>query len=181
MVSGLSIGIAMPTEYSSQDGAFVVTIRQEVASSLLGQAAHAYPNETGGVLVGHYDDSHHVATVEKLTPKAPDSVAGRSAFLRGAKSIGRFLRRLWDTTNPKLHYLGEWHTHPDGSEVASPTDRCTMRSITDDERALCPEPILLILGGDFKRRLSVGAYVYPRGKTEVRLRPTAAWPSEETS
>jgi integrative and conjugative element protein (TIGR02256 family) len=169
MVPDVPIGAALPLEYGSEEAIFVLKIRPEVAAELLNQAAGAYPHETGGVLVGHYDDSHHEAIVEMLAPKPSDSTERRSAFVRGTKKLKDFLSSLWRFTTPRLHYIGEWHTHPDGVPEPSSTDRDSMWAIATDEREMCPEPILVILGGNFREHVLVGAFVFPLGRKETRL------------
>jgi integrative and conjugative element protein (TIGR02256 family) len=169
MVPEVPIGAPLPLEYTSRGAIFALTIRPAVAAELLSQGARAYPHETGGVLVGHYDDSHHEAIVEMLAPKPSDSRAGRSAFVRGTKKLKGFLSSLWRSTTPRLHYIGEWHTHPDGVPEPSGTDRDSMWAIATDGRAMCPEPVLVILGGNFRDCILVGAFVFPRGRTETRL------------
>jgi hypothetical protein len=44
-----------------------------------------------------------------------------------------------------------------------------MWAIATDEREMCPEPILVILGGNFREHVLVGAFVFPLGRKETRL------------
>jgi integrative and conjugative element protein (TIGR02256 family) len=160
----------LPLEYGSEDDLFMLRITPEVAAELVSQAIRAYPRETGGILVGHYGDSHHLAVVDRVGPKSSDSRGRRTAFIRGGNKLRDFLSALW-RSSPRLHYIGEWHTHPDAVPEPSGTDRASMWAIATDEREMCPEPVLVILGGNFSHRVCVGAFVFPRGRSESRLTP----------
>lgn len=171
MVSRISIDAHAPLAFTSDDHNFTVQVRGEVVRKLISDAAYSYPQETGGVLIGRYDQSHQIAFVEKLAPQTPDSVRLRTSFIRGATKLVAFLKKLWKASEPRLHYLGEWHTHPCGSPDPSARDCKTMWSIANNRRTLCPEPILVILAGDFKKCVDIGVYIFPRGREELSLRP----------
>ena len=167
MVPDVPIGAALPLQDGSEEAIFVLKIRPGVTAELLNQAA-AYPPEPADSWWA-ITTSHHEAIVEMLAPKPSDSTERRSAFVRGTKKLKDFLSSLWRSTTPRLHYIGEWHTHPDGVPEPSGTDRDSMWAIATDEREMCPEPILVILGGNFREHVLVGAFVFPLGRKETRL------------
>src|SRR3546814_7384631 len=45
-------------------------------------------------------------------------------------------------------YLGDWHTHPDGTDVLSRADKATLRRIARTPDARAPRPVMLIANGE---------------------------------
>lgn len=109
------------------------------AAAVMGAAAlSAHPNETGGLLLGIYDDRlvPVIARAVELPPHDPSPT--RYVLPAGATHQAIDNARLMDA---RLGYLGEWHSHPT-DQPASAKDRSTMRGL-----AQLPDvgtPILLV-------------------------------------
>jgi hypothetical protein len=80
-------------------------------------------------------------------------------FVRGVSGLGKWLKQLWSHRRRRF-YLGEWHFHPFGSPMPSTQDDIQMKEIAQLFESRCPEPVLLIVGGDPKGGWSLGAFVY---------------------
>jgi integrative and conjugative element protein (TIGR02256 family) len=106
-------------------------------------AKDAIPNETGGILIGNYDETHRAAIVSHASGPPSDSIAGPWSFRRGMEGLDRILARAWKRGT---FYIGEWHFHPEAWPRASPTDMMQMRTFASDAAMNCPEPVLLIVG-----------------------------------
>lgn len=82
------------------------------------------PKETGGVFLGAYDVGRKIIYVVETVPSPPDSVEWPTAYIRGSKGLQRKVQEISDATDGMLEYVGEWHSHPKGSEVTpSAADR----------------------------------------------------------
>ena len=127
----------------------------------------AFPSETGGILIGVYNESLNCAMVGNATGPGRDARAGRTWFERGVAGLQELLRTHWQQRSG--YYLGEWHFHPDAAPVPSPTDERSMRQFASSAQYRCPEPVLLIIGGDPQQTWTVSAAVYPRLAKTVRL------------
>ncbi len=153
----------------SKDRRFGLSISEAVLLEGVKECANAGSVETGGIIVGYYTPEHDCAIVTALGGPPEDSVRGARFFERGTKGIQRWISRLW---REKRHfYLGEWHYHPGGAPVPSPDDKEQMQKFSKDRKLKCPEPILLIIGGDPQKNWSVNAYVYPSEKKRLQLFP----------
>jgi hypothetical protein len=119
--------------------------------------------------VGHYGEGLDWALVTKVSAAPRDSMAGRYSFERGVQGLERWLKRLWKAPR-RAYYLGEWHFHPHGSAAASAHDRAQMTAISRSPAYRCPEPVLLIVGGDPGSSWRASAYVFPSGGNAVPLR-----------
>ena len=88
--------------------------------------AEKLPNETGGVLLGHFDHAHRRAYVVDMLPSPPDSKEWPTLYVRGAEGLMEQIERVRTLTAGNLEYMGEWHSHPVG---------CSARPSNDDMKA----------------------------------------------
>jgi integrative and conjugative element protein (TIGR02256 family) len=149
------------------DRRFGVTLDHEALGELLRHCMGANGRETGGILIGVYTENFDMALVRKVTGPSPDSQAGRTWFRRGVQGLQELLLDRWRTQ--KDYYLGEWHFHPGALPRPSGDDGVQMRSIAQSPPYRCPEPVLVILGGDPAGNWTISAHVYPRGADGVEM------------
>ena len=131
------------------------------------------PDETGGVLLGHYTADQCWAIVTAVSGPPSDSVHRRRSFYRGVRGLQTRLTGLWRTK--EAYYLGEWHSHPSATPNPSPDDEVQLTSIADSPRYNCPEPVLIISGGTLEAPV-LAAYVFPIGEDPVHLQGTESEP-----
>ena len=153
-----------PTDavFSSTDGRFRLFIGADPLAHILDLCLDSHPLETGGVIIGRYNETLDSATVTRVTGPPPDSRRRRTAFYRGTQGLQELLRALW---RKKEYYLGEWHYHPEGSPEPSSTDIRRMQEIAKSDDAKCPEPILLVVGADCE----MTTHIFPCNQEAVRL------------
>lgn len=132
--------------YSSTDNKYKVLIPDRLVENVRAIIKSSKGVETGGILVGHYAQDHSTAIVNHATRPPKDSKAGPTWFLRGIKGLQALLQKYWER---KEYYLGEWHYHPDASPNPSMQDIRQMYQIANAKNYQCPEPVMLIIGGDF--------------------------------
>ncbi len=147
--------------YVSVDEMVAVVLDDRLCHKMVEHCRRAGRRETGGILIGHYSDLHDQALVTVVTGPPPDSRAGRQWFVRGVRGLGRALARAWRSND---YYLGEWHYHPFADAAPSETDRKQSVAFAGDPAYACPQPILLIVGGDPSTRLDFRANVVLDGK-----------------
>lgn len=153
----------------SKDRRFGLSLKESLLLEGLKECTDSDSQETGGILVGYYTPAHDCAVITALGGPPEDSIRGPRLFERGTKGIHRWISRLW--REQRHFYLGEWHFHPGGSPVPSQDDREQMHKFSKDRKLKCPEPILLIIGGNPKGAWSANAYVYPANQDCVPLLP----------
>ena len=124
----------------------------------------ARPVETGGILVGTEIDRR--ITVSAVV-EVSDPDARQNRYQIGEGAVAEALARVKEA-DPRVGYLGEWHSHPDGSGPST-LDVATMLSIAADSD--CANPVLLlVLPADHEPRLA--AFV----TTAAGLKPAAVEP-----
>ena len=150
----------------SSDRCFGISLSDDVIAELVRYCSDAYPLETGGILLGHYNQNRDLAIVFKASPPPSDSKSGKRWFYRGVNGLQNLIDKLWGQKN---FYLGEWHLHPNGSPTASADDIKAISHIAITEQYHCPEPVLLIIGGAPGAGWIVQGYVSKFGRELVEL------------
>lgn len=148
--------------FRTQDRRFGLILPKEQLSEILGFCRKAGHRETGGLLIGQYSDNRDLARVSAVTGPPHDSTAGRTWFQRGVAGLQDLLLHRWSRQNE--YYLGEWHSHPWAKPIPSGTDGMQMKGIAHSHAYRCPEPVLLVVGGDPWGGWTLHARVYRRGE-----------------
>jgi integrative and conjugative element protein (TIGR02256 family) len=138
---------------------------------MLAVAKRYAPIEVGTSLIGRYADNGWRAIVVGLAPLATDSKGSRNEFYRGVKGLRQFYRKLFKRFHRQRHYVGEWHSHPNGSPSPSTTDRVNQNAVAADHQTDCPEAILIILGGQLSSKPALGVFIESRTRGLIELRP----------
>ena len=157
--------------WTAASGRFEVRVVENAWKRLEALADSADPNETGGILVGHYAEAYRVAVVTEVSSAPSDSASGHSWFQRGRRGLAAWLGKLWSRKD-RQYYLGEWHYHPSHFVEPSSADIAEIESIARRPEYACPEPILLIVGRPLQRERAAFALVAPRGARPEALTST---------
>lgn len=117
-----------------------IEIQASVFNQIQLQAEAEYPNENGGMLAGRYSVDRHTVYIEKVVVPV-EKLTSRTTFKRKAKG----LEKVWEQlVKDGLRYVGEWHSHPNGSIQYSNTDLTAMVDI--EKEVTIANPLLLIVG-----------------------------------
>jgi len=86
--------------------------------------------EVGGILLGI--DTTNTVTVRHAGTPGPAAIREERFFLRDLEHSRRLAREAWEEDSSQ--WVGEWHTHPSGALVPSPTDlRSYLAHLHDEE------------------------------------------------
>ena len=117
-----------------------IEIQASVFNQIQLQAEAEYPNENGGMLAGRYSVDRHTVYIEKVVVPV-EKLTSRTTFKRKAKG----LEKVWEQlVKDGLRYVGEWHSHPNGSTQYSNTDLTAMVDI--EKEVTIANPLLQIVG-----------------------------------
>lgn len=131
--------------FKDNDGKYCVCFSKKIKQKLIELCSRSNPKETGGILIGKYSKDQSTAIITTIVPAPKNSISKHFSFLRGTKGLLKILDRSWDKGQ---YYLGEWHYHPNAQPNPSNQDIFQMIQLSKSEGLHCPEPILLILGGN---------------------------------
>ena len=156
-------------EFWAEDQHIGVSISGVVMKKLLSECKKSNRNETGGVFWGKYNDARTVAQVTEQSGPPRDSRHGGFSFKRGITGLQKIVDMLWNAPVRK-YYLGEWHFHTFASPEPSCVDMAQMKKHAADQKLQCPEPVLVVLGGDPRHEWSVSVSVFTRSGMQFRLK-----------
>ena len=139
--------------YLASDDLYI-EIKASVFNQIKLQAEGEYPNENGGMLAGRYSADRHTVYIEKVVVPV-EKLTGRTTFMR--KTNG--LEKVWEQLSQEgLRYVGEWHSHPNGSTQYSGSDLAAMIDI--EKEVAIENPILMIVGVRGCRLSALTFYCY---------------------
>lgn len=115
-----------------------ILVTEEAAHHMIDAARGAHPHETGGVLLGVRAGKQPWVVSAAHVPSV-DPSPSRYTLPEGATTPLVDAARERD---PRIGYLGEWHSHPHGGGPSS-DDRAVMRALA--WFLPFPQPILLIV------------------------------------
>ncbi len=122
----------------------------------------SYPKEFGGILIGHYTENFKTLHIrDTILPKKYKGE--RHSFERSITGLIEHLKKIY-RSNPIQYYVGEWHTHPDGSTHYSNTDLNSMIEIADCATVNIKNPVLLILSVNDLKVKDLTLYLYDNKK-----------------
>ncbi len=155
-------------EFSSDSLLYIVDVEARILDEMTQACVEAVPLETGGILIGYYSSDLRKAVVTNVSKSPADSVLKTSCFERGTLGLQSWINSFWNSRQ-RRYYLGEWHFHPYSDPEASPQDVWQLHAIALSVEYHCPEPILMIVGGDPHGDWRVNCYISVHGKELLLL------------
>lgn len=105
------------------------------------------PNvETGGMLLGSFDEATRSLYVDTAAGPSPDSALSALYFDHGTFGTQALIGHHQARTANRVGFIGMWHTHPYGRAHPSPTDEAGMGWIVSPH-GTGRRALMLILGG----------------------------------
>lgn len=155
--SGGIVPIALPISpvhrHTSAD--LRVVVSNLVLTMMAELRAKAAPNETGGVLVGTFDIVRGTVHILAALPAPPDSRQAPTYFVRGARNLRPVLEGMAARTAGRLHYVGEWHSHPDHAAARPSSDDETVFAYLSRHLDPAGVPYAMMIQGDRETWLRV--------------------------
>lgn len=127
----------------NSESSFRVLFSESLLEKMIRLAKEFYPNEFGGILTGIKEKNCWIITDIEVPTKYESN---KSNFVRYPNFLNDYLQKIFDISNSKIEYLGEWHTHPNGSTQFSSQDLLSMRDIAENSEINNRTPLLIILG-----------------------------------
>jgi integrative and conjugative element protein (TIGR02256 family) len=137
---GRGIRVSADHLYTQAKLGLSLLVTGECLDQLAELTQYHQPKEFGGVLVGSYCADGRCAVVSQLIIPAKYRQSSTS-FAPDPTSINEQLRAL----SAPLHYLGDWHSHPNGPAQPSATDRATLARLAAHPQVQTHTPLLLIV------------------------------------
>jgi integrative and conjugative element protein (TIGR02256 family) len=121
-----------------------IEIQDKLLNELYAVGLNHYQKEFGGLLIGKYSDDFKTCIIE-TTVLPVKYKSSKYSFERGKAGLKGKLTEFYNS-EPRLFYVGEWHTHPDSLAIPSSKDKSAMKEIEDNSDVNITSPLLLIIG-----------------------------------
>ena len=128
------------------------------------------PNETGGILLGFFNHEARRVYVIDTIPSPPDSEEWPTIYIRGSEMLGQELERVSRVTAGNVEYVGEWHSHPEGSSCRPSRDDIKVFGWLTAHMADEGQPALMAIVGDQGPTFYLGEIPNSRGECSDRTR-----------
>lgn len=126
------------------------------------EAARFHPCEAGGILMGWWLRPDAEVFIANAIGGGPAAKHERFSFEPDTGWQRRQVAAIYAASDRTCTYLGDWHSHPDGSPRPSRLDVLAAASIAQSPEARAPNPVMAILGGSIRRGFNVEVYCYRR-------------------
>jgi integrative and conjugative element protein (TIGR02256 family) len=131
-----------------------------ILKNIKSECIKARDKETGGILFGNYSINGKNAILSSITGPPKDSRRTACRFIIiNVTELNAKIDYKWKQGH---YYIGEWHFHPHSRPKPSILDDLQMKKNSIDELLKCPEPILLIIGGDQENGWELSLHVYTK-------------------
>jgi integrative and conjugative element protein (TIGR02256 family) len=125
----------------------IAWISQTSLEVMIDEACRASPNETGGILLGYWDTSGDQVVITEVTQPGPRAHHDIAGFVPDDDFQEREIERVYAESGRRHVYLGDWHTHPNGTGLLSWKDKKTLRAIASYAPARAITPLMAVLAG----------------------------------
>ena len=111
-----------------------VIIEEEVMNSFLNiQRSHDFRKEIGGIIIGKLDSKRMCLSITDISFPFSNDKSFRFRFIRNSEGHQQEMDTIWEQSNHKKSYLGEWHTHDQDCPVPSIIDKRTWIRISKQD------------------------------------------------
>ncbi len=125
--------------------------------------------ETGGVLAGFIDEARKLV-ITHISGPGPKAKKKRDGFLKDIEFCQKFLDEVYQSTQTKSNYMGEWHYHPSLSHQPSKIDINSISDISTQPEYLLDEALMIIVTKDFNIHYTVHPSNKEYYKTDGEIR-----------
>lgn len=133
-----------------------------ISKGVLAFMAHefrrAFPEETGGVLVGYWTTGPEGVVITHAVGPGPCATHSDNRFVPDWSYHELEVARLYEESGRFHTYLGDWHSHPNSTTRLSPTDRRTLVKIANHTAARVTTPLMAIVGDSNPLTLRIWQY-----------------------
>jgi len=124
-----------------------IWISREVLAAMIAECDRAAPAETGGVLMGYRADDTDERVATHVIGPGPNAVHEDIRFVPDHDYQLAEIAQLYEMSERRLDYLGDWHSHPDAEGYLSKKDLETLNRIAWSRAARTENPVMLVMAG----------------------------------
>ena len=145
--------LTWPNDVVARDetGEYVVLVSQRAMAEIRaevrrGARVRGRSIETGGMLLGSFDEATGRAYIDAATGPSPDSQLSAMYFSHGTAGTQEVIDHSQRRSANRVGFVGMWHSHPYGPASPSPTDEAGMAWIVSPD-GVGRRALMMIIGG----------------------------------
>ena len=123
----------------------IVWLYSPVQEFMALEAEAKAPLETGGILMGYFDQPGNVPVILVATGPGSQAVHLRNYYRPDYEFDESQIATIYKKFSKRITYLGDWHVHPAPFAALSYRDKRTLRRIAKCKSARIDKPLMLIL------------------------------------
>ena len=127
-----------------------------------GSRERSVEHETGGLLLGEFDETLGIAWMTNVSGPPRDSSFSAQHFVCGTHGTKELCDDYEERTHGIVRYVGTWHSHPVSAAEPSTTDYAGIGRIFASAPDDGAHQLMVIVGHAADRRLQVGAYAFEK-------------------
>ena len=164
-------------KYSAPDTPVSIRVVSSVFESLKVIRRTSKARETGGILVGKYNEDGNVIEVLEALPPSDDSRGTISTFFRGIFGLSDKLTTRWEESG--TYYIGEWHYHTAGIGQPSNQDIVQMLEFAKAEEMQLAFPVMVIAFPSADNQYAFRVFLFTQDEQYFELNDTSEAPREQ--
>lgn len=104
--------------------------------------------EAGGILLGRISIDYSEYIIEDISEPSLKDRRFKFGFIRNKSNAQKIINEAFKKSNGTIHYLGEWHTHPESNPIPSIIDKKLIDNIINETKNIVDIIFMIILGYD---------------------------------
>lgn len=153
-VTAFDLPVSRPLGVSC--GEWRVVWDEAIQEKLSSMRARALPNETGGILLGYFDQKLRMLHLVDALSAPVDSDAAPDGFTRGKQGLKEARDELLRRTANIVDYVGDWHSHPRGAAARPSTMDLGLIAQLASTMAQDGLPVLMVIVGEKEIGMTLG-------------------------
>ncbi len=134
-------------------GAFEVRVSREALAEIRAEVRRGARTrgpgiETGGMLLGTFDDATGIVYVDRVSGPPPDSFLSEMHFQHGVEGTQERVEAELKRSRHVTGFVGFWHSHPRSHAIPSPTDEQGMARVVGPDGSTQRALMMIVGGGD---------------------------------
>jgi integrative and conjugative element protein (TIGR02256 family) len=156
------ISLSEDVKFYQSELNLTLTVESSVLETIEQYSRAHYPNEFGGILMGSYLNSYIDLVISDII--VPDKYkSSPTKFEPDHKDLNIKTKEYFQHFDNKVIYVGDWHSHPNGSNHFSQPDFNSIKDVAKSKTVNIKNPILLIAAYSYNY-FDPGFYVYNKDK-----------------
>lgn len=156
------ISLSEDVKFYQNELNLTLTVESSVLETIEQYSRAHYPKEFGGILMGSYLNSYIDLVISDII--VPDKYkSSPTKFEPDHKELNIKAKEYFHHFDNKVIYVGDWHSHPNGSNHFSQPDFNSIRDVAKSKSVNIKNPILLIAAYS-DDCFDPGFYVYNKDK-----------------